>query len=206
MEPIHQTSEMFDAICSWCPMPPKLIGEKVFLTAFDPECTEEFLRFMTDETTAQGLGSPLYRAYTHDEEYGILSTSHCNIEDGFNFMIWDIEGECVIGSCSLSNIQPIHRTAMMGINIGSRRHRRKGMGTDTVKVLLRFAFEELDLHEVALGVYSFNDGAIACYEKCGFKEYGRRRQSRYIHGERYDEVLMDILKSDYETAKKAAGN
>ena len=201
MKPMHQTPEKFDEICEWSPMPPKLIGEKVFLTAFDNACTEDFLRFFTDETTAQGMGSSLYRTITHDEEYGIMSSMGCNTDKGFNFMIWDIAEQCVIGSCCLNNVEMIHRTAELGISIGSRKHRNGGRGKDAIKLMLKFAFEELDLHEICLNVFDFNKNAIACYKKCGFKEYGRRRQSRYIHGQRHDEILMDILREEYETNK-----
>jgi len=203
LEPIHQTPEKFDEISSWCSMPPKLIGEHVFLTAPDPECTDEILRFMTDETVVLGVGSPLYKASTHDEEYGILSTRGCNFDDGFNFLIWSIEDEYVIGICSLHDVEAIHRTASISITIGSRLHRGRGIGTETVGLLLRFAFEELDLFEISLSVYEFNEPAIACYEKCGFKEYGRRRQCRYVHGKRYDEIMMDILKEEYEMARSS---
>ena len=203
LEPIHQTQEKFDEICSWCPMPPKLIGEKVFLTALDPECTDEILRFMTDETVATGFGGPLYKAFTHEEEYGLIGTKECNVDSGFNFMMWDIEDQCVIGICCLNDVKMIHRTASVGIAIGLHEYRGGGRGTEALNLMLKFAFQELDLFEVCLGVYEFNDVAIKCYNKCGFKEYGRRRKSRYVHGQRYDEVLMDILKDEWKALHNA---
>ena len=49
-----------------------------------------------------------------------------------------------------------------------------------------------------LGVMSFNERAIACYKKVGFKEIGRRRQSYYLNGKYYDSVYMDILKEEFK--------
>ena len=40
---------------------------------------------------------------------------------------------------------------------------------------------------------SFNERALKCYTKCGFKEYGRRRNCKYINGKYYDSIEMDIL-------------
>jgi RimJ/RimL family protein N-acetyltransferase len=47
-----------------------------------------------------------------------------------------------------------------------------------------------------LKVFSFNERAINCYKKVGFKEIGRRRQSYYLKGQFHDEVYMDILKCE----------
>ena len=39
---------------------------------------------------------------------------------------------------------------------------------------------------------SFNERALKCYQKCGFKEYGRRRKCKFINGKYYDSIEMDI--------------
>ena len=45
---------------------------------------------------------------------------------------------------------------------------------------------------------SFNERAMKCYKKCGFKEYGRRRQCVFIDGKYYDKVGMDILAEEFK--------
>ena len=43
--------------------------------------------------------------------------------------------------------------------------------TVSLRILnLRFAFDRLDLHRLALEVYAFNERAIATYRRCGFIE------------------------------------
>lgn len=44
---------------------------------------------------------------------------------------------------------------------------------------------------------SFNERALKCYQKCGFKEYGRRRKCRYVNGKYYDCISMDILAEEF---------
>ena len=44
----------------------------------------------------------------------------------------------------------------------------------------------------------FNKRAQACYKKCGFKEYGRRRKCRFINGKYYDVIEMDILSEEFK--------
>ena len=48
-----------------------------------------------------------------------------------------------------------------------------------------------------LNVYSFNDIAINCYKKVGFKEIGRRRGAIVKKNKRYDIIYMDIIKEEY---------
>ena len=49
-----------------------------------------------------------------------------------------------------------------------------------------------------LKAYSFNQRAINCYRKCGFKEIGRRKDAKLVGGEKYDEVYLDLLASEFE--------
>ena len=91
----------------------------------------------------------------------------------------------------------ISRTATLGIFIGEKEERSKGYGTEAIKLLLDFGFNYLNLHEIKLDVYEFNKRAIKCYEKIGFKEYGRRRKCKFINGKYYDSIEMDILAEEF---------
>ena len=44
----------------------------------------------------------------------------------------------------------------------------------------------------------FNERAIKSYKKCGFKEYGRRRKCKFLNGQYYDVIEMDILAEELE--------
>ena len=45
---------------------------------------------------------------------------------------------------------------------------------------------------------SFNERALKCYTKCGFKEYGRRRKCYFLNGKYYDRIEMEILAEEFE--------
>lgn len=61
-----------------------------------------------------------------------------------------------------------------------------------------FGFNYLNLNNIKLDVMEFNKRAQACYKKCGFKEYGRRRKCRFINGKYYDVIEMDILSEEFK--------
>jgi len=101
-----------------------------------------------------------------------------------------------IGNAMYYNIDAIRREAEIGITIGERQFWSRGYGTDATRTILRFAFEEMNLHRVSLTVLDYNTRAQRCYEKCGFRIEGRARSLRYRDGRWCDEILMGILQDE----------
>ena len=66
--------------------------------------------------------------------------------------------------------------------IGNKDFWDRGYGTEAVRLLLRFGFLTLNLNNIRLTVHSFNERAIRCYEKCGFKRCGYWPDSWYHDG------------------------
>jgi RimJ/RimL family protein N-acetyltransferase len=64
--------------------------------------------------------------------------------------------------------------------------------------MLRFAFQEVNLHRVFLRVRDDNARGIRAYEKCGFQQEGRLREAIYANGRYYDELWMGILRHEFE--------
>lgn len=117
---------------------------------------------------------------------------------GYFFMIQDKATQRLIGEIGLGGICWNHGDTFVGIGIGERELWGKGYGTDAMRVILRFAFTELNLHRVSLDVFAYNPRAIKSYEKVGFKHEGRHRGALNREGRRWDEVYMGILKSDWD--------
>ena len=69
-----------------------------------------------------------------------------------------------------------------------------------MRIILGYGFREMGLHRIQLGVAPFNPAGIRAYEKAGFVEEGRLRESVLHDGRWYDEVLMSVL--DHEWAAR----
>lgn len=91
-----------------------------------------------------------------------------------------------------------NRIGTIGVFIGEEDNRSKGYGAEALKLLLDYGFNYINLNNIMLTVKSFNERAIKCYEKVGFKEFGRRRESYFLNGKYYDDVHMDILASEFK--------
>ena len=107
-----------------------------------------------------------------------------------------LDDDRLVGSCQLHSISPVHRSAELQIRIGEPRSRGVGLGTEAVELLLKFAFDDLNLHRVYLHVLSTNGAAIHLYGKTGFVEEGVLRDGAYIDGRYVDLVVMGLLESE----------
>jgi len=108
-------------------------------------------------------------------------------------------GDRLLGGVSLMDVHLIDRSATLGIFIGEEEDRSKGYGAEAIKLLLDYGFRWLGLHNIDLHVNSENARAIACYQKAGFREYGRRHDAIFRDGQWIDRVYMEILAQDWLT-------
>ena len=99
-----------------------------------------------------------------------------------------------------------NRRAEFGINIGEPDYRNMGYGTETTRLMLDYAFNVVGLHNVMLGVFELNRGAIRAYEKAGFKEIGRRRQCYFADGRRWGGIRRDCLGSEFGSSGSGTGS
>ena len=66
------------------------------------------------------------------------------------------------------------------IFIGESEYISKGLGTQIVNYVNDYIYNNYLCDCIVLRPFDRNKRAIRCYEKCGFKEYGRRRKCKFI--------------------------
>lgn len=174
----------------------KLVGEHIYLSPVSSEDVEKYTEWMNDFETTDYIGQST-KIYTIENERKFLEGCS-EKEEGVTLGIVKLDDDKMIGNCGLKDINIVARTATLGIFIGEKEEKSKGYGQEAIKLLLDYGFNYLNLHEINLDVYSFNKRAIRCYEKVGFKEYGRRRECIFLNGKYYDMISMDILKSEFK--------
>lgn len=172
----------------------KLVGDRIYLSPRNTEDLEKFTEWMndfqiTDYTGRSGM------LVTLDSEKKYLEE---NSSPQATFVIVTLDKNEMIGTVGLERINDIHRTATLGIFIGNKEYWNNSYGTEAIRLILDYGFNYMNLHSVKLELMSFNERALKCYKKCGFKEAGRIRESRYINGKYYDTIFMDILKSEFK--------
>lgn len=68
----------------------------------------------------------------------------------------------------------------------------QGFGKEVSRIVVEYAFASLGLRRVDLAVLEFNQRAIRCYERCGFRKVGRLANAAVIEGQPYADVLMEV--------------
>jgi diamine N-acetyltransferase len=131
------------------------------------------------------------------EQQEALYTELTTAGDKVFFTVYERLSWRVVGMTYLTDIDHRHRRAEFGVLIGEAIYRGKGYGTETASLMLDFAFTALGLHNIMLTVYAFNLGGRRAYEKAGFREVGRRRQSHCMGGLYWDEIIMDCLATEF---------
>lgn len=110
------------------------------------------------------------------------------------------DGE-LIGIIGLDGISWNHHTASLGIGLG-RAFWDQGLGGEAMRLMLRFAFMELNLHRVGLTVFEYNQRALALYKKLGFVHEGTVREHLLRDGRRYDMYQMGLLASEWRAREQ----
>lgn len=127
--------------------------------------------------------------YDRQIEKGIKPERH-------SFSVCTVAEDKYIGFLSLW-VDLIHSEGWVGLGIGEREFWGKGYGTDMMRLCLQYAFMELGLERVSLGLHSYNARALRSYEKCGFRLEGRTRQDVMREGHHTDTLWMGILRDEW---------
>lgn len=101
-------------------------------------------------------------------------------------------GEAVLNDWHAGN-----RSCSFRIMLGPR-GRDRGLGTESVRMIVGYGFEQLRMHRIALEVYSFNPRARRVYEKVGFVAEGVLRDALRWDGEWIDATVMSILAPEWD--------
>ena len=121
---------------------------------------------------------------------------------GYAFLIRRREDEALMGGITLSNVRRgVAQSGSLGYWIGHR-FARQGHMTESLALVLDFAFDQLGLHRVEGACLPSNDASRGLLTKSGFKEEGYLRRYLRIDGQWRDHVLFGILRATRATVSR----
>ncbi len=103
----------------------------------------------------------------------------------------------LIGSISLMHVDYKNKNAEIGYWLG-KKYWGQGFMTESVKLILKFAFGKLKLHRVYANLFEENIASKKVLKKCGFRLEGRIRECRFRYGKWHNELKYGMLRSEYE--------
>ncbi len=176
-----------------------LLGELVRLTAENPEVmAANFSRWNQDTEMLRLLDTEPSRLLSAKkwQEWQEKELERAR-EDSFFLAIQTLDSGVLIGFIGLFDLFQNHGDTLVAIALGERANWGKGYGTDAMRIMLRYAFNELNLRRVGLIVFEYNPRAIRSYEKAGFTPEGRVRERILRDGKRWDFLYMGILREEW---------
>ena len=172
-------------------------GKKIVLKSVDSLHLEQFRQWRNNPELRKYFRE--YREISDKMQENWFSKIN-NDPNQVNFSIVDKANSSLIGHCGLYYINWIARYAEFGIYIGDKDYRSGGYGSDALRQLCKYGFEDLNLNKIWCEVYS-NNASIDVYRHIGFTEEGVMRQNYFSEGKYWDSHLLSMLRTEYDALK-----
>lgn len=170
-------------------------GPHVYLSPINPEDYELYTKWLNDPEISILLGNDNIISLPGEKAFlGKMA------EEPGNFAIVRNSDDQLLGNASLMSIDHRHSHATCGIFLGDQGNLGQGYGSEAMALLVAYGFDELNLRNIRLHAFSYNQRAIHAYEKVGFQRVGVLRQAHFARGAFHDEVIMDILPGELNRA------
>jgi len=111
----------------------------------------------------------------------------------------------LIGFVRLFWVDWMHGNAGLSLGIGAPADRGQGYGSEALELILRYAFEEMGLHRLTAATTTYNPGALRFLERHSFRQEVVRRQAVARDGQRWDVVMLGLLRAEWQARQAAAG-
>ena len=177
----------------------QLQGDRVLLRPLRESDLEESVRVWTPELSHMYGGSLTAPAPAVEERRQGKRAWFERVQRGEEGHCFAIEvGGRYIGWAAIYAFNEPNRSAHWRGGIENHEYWGRGHGTEAIRLMLRYAFETLDLHRIGIRVAAYNTRAIQCYQKCSFRVEGVERDAFFVDGAWHDDLLMAILRPEWE--------
>jgi len=179
------------------------------LEPFTPADFNQLIAWINDERLMKEWSGSLFSFPLTEESLAwyLEGANDFKKPEVFVYKAVNTKDDTVVGHISLGSISERDKAGRITrVLVGSKAERGKGVCCRMIKAMLKIGFEDLGLHRISLGVYDFNEAAIRCYLKAGFKQEGLMRDV-VRHGDGYwSMVEMGILEDEWRAMQKPASS
>lgn len=138
------------------------------------------------------------RPYPPEEAKRFIRKARYYLRRGkrYAFVIAEKDSDKAIGVVDLFKVDHEHKNAELGYWLG-KKHRRKGIMSEAVMLMLNFGFKKLKLHRIHANVFEGNIASKGVLEKRGFSYEGLSRESKFKCGKFRNEWRFALLRRDF---------
>ena len=177
-----------------------ITGQKVGLRAVESHDLEQLL---------QWRNLPQFRKHFREhrelnmENQRIWFQSVSASKNDFMFSIVELETGMLIGACGLLYTNWILRSSDFSFYIGKESSYidTDGFADESATLLLKYAFESLNLNKVWMELYEFDSLKMEFFQGLGFQIDGKLRANAFEEGKYWDSFILSMLLSDWESCR-----
>lgn len=169
------------------------------LTFFEEQDFNQLIQWINTEELLMNWSGRMFTFPLTKESLAwyLNDTNVVGSSDAFIFKAVDDDG-IVVGHISLGNLSTTNKSARISRVFVSTEGRNKGICTFMVQEVLKFGFLQLNLHRIALGVYTNNQSAVTCYKKAGLQIEGIHKDVLLHNNQYWSSIEMAILESEWQ--------
>ena len=176
-----------------------LQSERILLRPILKDDLPVLLRFFNDPEIRPLIGEVFP---TSEAEIESHYSSCQKSENRIFFIVEDRDTNEIIGEAGLLRIFYPWHTSDLSIVIYNKAYWNKGIGSEIASLLMDFAYNQLGLHRLSIGVVSSNTQALSFWKKVGFIEEGKQIDGYYCNGKYSDFIMMYQLDEDFRKLKR----
>lgn len=173
-----------------------LIGKKIYLRVHDENDIPIWSQWFNDQEITRFLVHGCF-PNTEKRQRDFFKNMYKSREN-FQLAIVDKKTDALAGTVGLHKIDPINRNADISIVIGNKRYWRKKIGKEAVGLVIRHAFNKLNLHKVTAGMVEENIASYKLFVSLGFKKEARLREQNFANGKYQDIIKLGLLRKEYD--------
>jgi RimJ/RimL family protein N-acetyltransferase len=195
LDPIFDHRRKVTPVCEESAPVVYYMGERIYFRPFELSDEPTIRRWINDPRIWPTL---LHRGPLNACRETEWIESQGKSKTDYVFAIVTKDGDRLIGSTGLHQIDARTRSATFGLLIGEVAYQNRGFGSEATRLAIKYGFRELNLNRIQLGVLASNWRAIRAYQKAGFVHEGCLRQAQYGQGEYVDEYRFAILREEWD--------
>ena len=168
----------------------EIVGKRIFLRILSSEDVgENYVKWMRDEETVRFLESR-WKTYTLENLKEYVNEINESRTD-FLFGIFLRENDEHIGNIKVGDVDYVHKHGDVGIIIGDKNSWGKGCGRESIQLVTKYAFEELNLNSLIAGIYANNIGCYKAFLSAGYNEAGSLKKHLFYKDKFVDTILVE---------------
>lgn len=175
----------------------ELESERTVIRHFKNSDLESFLHYRSDPSVAKyQLWGPFSRkdAIEFIKKFSTEPQGQTNEWAGFAI---ELKGtETLLGDCALKILEGDHPQAEIGFNIDPQ-YQGQGLGTEAIRCLLDYLFDELGFHRVIAITDTANISAVQLLERLNMRREGHFLQNIWFKGQWGDEFHYGVLRNEW---------